>query len=290
MSRRKRSEEDEGSYSWMDTYGDMVTLLLTFFVLLFAFSTIDQAKWEKIVEAFTGAPPTKVISSIELMDMPNMDDAIPVVNFNTKKKDSEQRVGDQDGMVLVSREVLEGMNIPVSDDIAEILQSTEYQEVETAFSNLYEQIQEYIQVNELDDMLYAERDIESIYLRVMTGILFESGKADLIPAAEPVLDELEAMFCVALESLSVINVEGHTDNRPIHTAKFEDNWDLSTKRATNVIRYLLSKGNIPNDMVACAGYGEFHPIATNETDEGRQQNRRVQFVLKKKVVAVVSQG
>ncbi|MDD3920473.1 MAG: OmpA family protein, partial [Eubacteriales bacterium] len=96
------------------------------------------------------------------------------------------------------------------------------------------------------------------------------------------------MFREALEALTLINMEGNTDNRTIHTAKYEDNWDLSTKRATNVIRYMLERGNLPQNMVACAGYGEYQPIATNDTEEGRQQNRRVQFVLKKKIVALVS--
>ncbi len=287
MARRNRGDEDEGGYSWMDTYGDLVTLLLTFFVLLFAFSTVDNAKWSALVEAFTGAPPTKVITAIDMMGMPNMEENIPNVAFNVNKKDKEGE-STAEGMVLVSEDVLKGLNIPLSEDMAEILQNAEYQEVEVEFSNLYEKIQEYIEINDLGDMLYAERDIESIYLRVTTGILFESGSAELKPEALPVLDELEGMFREALEALSLINVEGHTDNRPIHTAKYEDNWDLSTKRATNVIRYMLEKGNLPKNMVACAGYGEYQPIATNDTDEGRQQNRRVQFVLKKKIVALVS--
>ena len=139
-------------------------------------------------------------------------------------------------------------------------------------------------------MLFASRDMESIYLRIAAGVLFDSGKADLLVDAMPILDTMEDIFYAAGDSLSLVTVEGHTDNVPIHTARFGDNWELSSMRAINVVRYIVDKGRLTPDIFAFSGYGEYKPIATNDTEEGRQQNRRVEFVLRKRVITTADLG
>lgn len=113
-------------------------------------------------------------------------------------------------------------------------------------------------------------------LRMPENIFFDSGdyslKAEAIPMLRTITD--------SLRQRSVdIRVEGHTDNRPIHTARFRSNWDLSTARATAVLTEILVGDAFPPDRMSAAGYGEFHPIASNDTDLGRQQNRRVDLVV-----------
>lgn len=113
-------------------------------------------------------------------------------------------------------------------------------------------------------------------LRMPENIFFDSGdyslKAEAIPMLRTITD--------SLRQRSVdIRVEGHTDNRPIHTARFRSNWDLSTARATAVLTEILVGDGFPPDRMSAAGYGEFHPIASNDTELGRQQNRRVDLVV-----------
>ncbi len=121
------------------------------------------------------------------------------------------------------------------------------------------------------------RDREGIRITIRSPILFDSGKADLNPEALPVLDEL---ITILEQNPDTIVVEGHTDNVPISSVEFPSNWELSTARAISVARYLFEKGNMDPKRFNVAGYGEHHPVKTNETPDGRQENRRVEILLK----------
>ena len=274
----------------MDTYGDMVTLLLTFFVLLFAFSSVDDAKWNILVQAFTGSPPMRSLAAVDMLNEPDMTEHLPQTYVNLRDMNTggqtEEEAEALFGLTMdnLTPEELEKLSIYMSDQQREIMSSPEYQENEERFSLLYERLTVYIEKNGLENMLFAERDMESIYLRVAAGVLFESGRADIREEAKPVLDTLEDIFYTASDSLSMVSVEGHTDSVPIHNAQFADNWELSSARATRVGRYIWEKGRIGQEKFSVSGYGEFRPIATNETEEGKQANRRVEFVLRKKIL------
>lgn len=117
---------------------------------------------------------------------------------------------------------------------------------------------------------------EGVYLTLSDKLLYDVGRAQLKPDALPILDRVAQI----LETTSFnLRVEGHTDNVPIHTAQFPSNWELSTTRAVSVIRYLVEVKRIPPVRLSAVGYGEFKPVASNETAEGRQSNRRVEMVL-----------
>lgn len=105
---------------------------------------------------------------------------------------------------------------------------------------------------------------------------FASGQAELLPGAQ---DKLRRLADVLMHYGLNLRVEGHTDNVPIHSSRFDSNWELSTARASAVARMLLSDGNFDAQRLAIAGYGEYHPVASNTTSEGRQANRRVDIVL-----------
>jgi len=112
---------------------------------------------------------------------------------------------------------------------------------------------------------------------VPNPVLFRSGDASLSEAISSILD---GIIIIAKRNDLLIQVEGHTDNQPIETTRFPSNWELSTMRAVNILRYLQDKGQIPRDRLAAVGFGEYHPIAGNDTPEGRQKNRRIEIIFK----------
>jgi chemotaxis protein MotB len=118
-----------------------------------------------------------------------------------------------------------------------------------------------------------------LVIRVMTDkLLFDSGQATLKPAGVPLLGEVANLL--NLDQTHPIVVEGHTDNVPIATSQFPSNWELSTARATTVVRYLAGHG-VAESRLGAAGYADLHPIATNATPQGRQRNRRVEILLQR---------
>ncbi len=258
---RKVEEEEASGYNWMDTYGDMVTLLLCFFVLLYSFSTIDAKKWQELVAAFSGEASPNVISVIGMTELTVHDvDALdPPLNLNEiKDKDSKHR---QDG-----------------GGLAELSS-------EAAADELYMSIKSYIENNNMQGSVSIERTEEAIYLRFNEMALFNSGEAEILPRSKENFGKIMQLIYANKKAIKAIRIEGHTDNVPIHTSEFADNWDLSAKRATNVLRLVLTYGYFEEDMLSAVGYGEFHPVATNDNAEGRAQNRRVDFVLIRAVKA-----
>lgn len=119
-----------------------------------------------------------------------------------------------------------------------------------------------------------------VVISLKDSILFSAGSADLSPAAQKTLKQLSIQLQQALHGEArPIRVEGHTDNTPIRTARYPSNWELSTARATNIVRYLIDGKQFPADKLSAAGYGEFRPVAQNSSIEGKQKNRRVDIVV-----------
>lgn len=285
MARRKSGGGGSGA-NWMDTYGDMVTLLLCFFVLLYSFSSINQNKWTEIVISFTGAPPKNTAVTVDVGNDPDFAMVQPIAQINPKSKNlkDEKQYYDPGEITPTSQEMAD-MGVVTSEDLEKVLNSEIYRDVQQSFDSLYEALQDYVETYGIEDMLYVDRSADSIFLRVTSGLLFDSGSAQLTPEAIEVLDSLQGLFTRALGAIQGISIEGHTDSVPINNASFADNRELSSERANNVARYFEQKG-IPSDMLLGIGYGEYHPIDTNETEEGKQNNRRVEFVLKKRVVTL----
>ena len=256
MRDRKQAEEpqEEGSPAWMNTYGDMVTLLLTFFVLLFSFSTIDAAKWEEIVNSFTGL---HVVAITELD--PNMPDS----------PDQSDKF-----VITTPAPAASPSPAPAAPDNMNVA------ELKERFDELYERIKKYIESNNLGYILNVEYiDENTILVRMSDSAFFDSGSARLDEDAKVVLDEVCGMMEEYTYLLQVIRIEGHTDNVPIRNALYEDNWELSMDRADTVRKFILDVSEIHPGLLVPSYFGEFHPVATNDTEEGRAQNRRVDFVI-----------
>jgi len=232
----KKNEESSGAPAWMVTYGDLVTLLMCFFVLLFAFSEIDAQKFEAVMQSFQGS--AGVLSGgTTLSDSPLVFTGMPETNTSKETTDSQ-----------------------VLDSLKEEIES------QLADANI-----------ELE--ITAEVINRGLLIRFPDNSLFDSGKVDL---KNPAMDALTVIGNILLEESfreKVISVEGHTDNVPMRSPQFPSNWELSTTRATNVIRFFLDDMSITPNRLSASGYGEYYPIATNETAEGRSQNRRVDIVV-----------
>lgn len=229
MPRKREEEHKAGAPEWMSTYGDMVTLLLCFFVLLFSFATLDIQKFKAISQSMSGS------------------------------------LGVLDSGVTLSMEPL--VNSFPSDSPTE--------EVEE-FKKLYEQMNEYIKENNLESSITLRLDERGLLVRFMDDVLFDSGKADLTPKAREIINKVAEII---RQNDKNIRVEGHTDNVPINTFRFPSNWELSTTRAVNVVKYLIEEEGIEAKRMSASGYSDQHPVDDNSTSGGRQKNRRVDMVI-----------
>lgn len=253
----------------MDTYGDMITLILTFFILLFSMSSVDADKWKQLVQSVTGG----VSAIAEPMDPgpPNYSD--PVLVYASDKQ------GVVDASTGNPVDPKNGKDTPAMPPKAGgedgELNSTTMQQ----FMELYEKLVNYIEENNMQDMVEAIRSNRLISIRFNESLFFRSGKADVLPEALETLDMLVPFFERYQNIISTISVEGHTDNVPISNSQFKDNWWLSYHRSGNVVDYLIHNTNLDPGMLLAKGYGEYKPIASNDTVEGRAKNRRVQFVI-----------
>jgi chemotaxis protein MotB len=233
--------------SWITTYADMVTLLLVFFVMLFAISTLDVQKFMAIaaqLQKSFGKPTaqiTMVVPDVSKADAP----------------------GD----------IMQATNEPVRDIPPEVLEK-----IEEIDKELVMDVQALVDKKRIGDNIVVYQEKNRITIIVEGQVFFGSGSADIMTGALPLLDEISDI--IVKHPNYRVNIKGHTDDRPIETVQFPSNWELSAVRATTVLRYLLSHGIDPTRLTA-TGYGSFLPIAPNDTPEHRAKNRRVEFVLEK---------
>ena len=249
MSRRRRKQlqQVDNHDRWMVSYADFVTLLFAFFVVMYSISSVNKGKYETFSES--------------------LDQAL----FHNEKiqKDAEPI---QIGAIPTAIQPIELPNLATAEErelSEEILQEKQ------RLSEVSEQFQGALQPYVESKLVGIKKHDFWVELEMNSELLFASGKAELSAKAIPVLEKVAE---VIRDVPNVINVEGYTDNIPIATGFYPSNWDLSSARATSVVKELV-KNNIPPTRLSAVGYGEFHPIADNKDDEGRFKNRRVVLVL-----------
>lgn len=255
MSRRRRVKEEtsQGGGEWRTTYGDLVTLLLTFFVLLFSFSTIDAQKWQGLVLSLTGGA--------GILDGGNAIDGEDVGAYNINIDDDilMGRLGNNQ-----DNNIVDGENI---DD----------------FVKLYQEIDFFLKERDIPAEVEISEEYTEILIRFKDSILFDTGKADIKPEALEILDGIAVVLKTYQDEIDQVRVEGHADSRPINTYLYPTNWELSSKRAINVVRYFHEEKGIEPSKLSAAAYGPYHPIDTNNTEEGMARNRRVEFYIVRSV-------
>ncbi len=243
--------EHENHERWLVSYADFITLLFAFFVTMYACSRADGSKMGSAIDSFQ-----KALGSI-----------IPVAI-------SHKEPGifpDKDVPIHFSITPIEGKAIsPKRMALVKVAE-----EIKDAFQKLPGGNGSKIppDLSEKIEFLLEER---GLVIRISDGVFFNSGEAAIRQEVKPILNILGQAF----EKIpNPIRVEGHTDNLPIQTWLFPSNWELSTGRATTIVRYLLNHFRIDPDRLSASGYAQFRPIASNDTPEGRFKNRRGDFVI-----------
>ena len=271
MAKRKQEEAAAGAPAWMATYGDMVTLLLCFFVLLFSMSSINQEKFQKIMEYFTGQgeymtdffPGGESLVGGELI----INGTIQIENL--------QAVLDGGSNALNTSADAEEESEP--EDMTEA-ERHEFQKLKAA-KEMAETIQEEIYNDGLNAEINVSYTPNYVKLTLRGEYLFDSGRAELKPDAIEAIKVISTVLKDSAYDSYDIQVEGHTDNRPINIGFYKSNRYLSAARAIAVEEELVNIHGFIPQKVSSTGYGEFHPIDTNATPEGQAHNRRVEIKL-----------
>ncbi|MBY6267685.1 flagellar motor protein MotB [Parageobacillus thermoglucosidasius] len=245
MNKKKKQKHGEHiNESWLIPYSDLLTLLLALFIVLFASSQIDQKKFAQIAQsfnaAFTGG--TGVLefqAPIEPEPLPSQ----PKLQ-NDQQNDNKKKIDKQE--------------------------KEELHEVQ-------EKIDTYIVNERLNGKLKTSLTEEGLAITILNDILFDSGSAEVRPQDRQLAKEISQML--VMNPPRNIIISGHTDNVPIHNAQFSSNWELSVMRAVNFMKLLLENPKLDPRLFSAKGYGEFKPVASNDTPEGRMKNRRVEILI-----------
>ena len=249
--RRRKSEAQVNHERWLVSYADFVTLLFAFFVVLYASAQIDKQRATRLSDAIDSAFQQLGIFEKDNHKPGNVEPKITLPSAMNAGQDLSHwaQLGKQQFGADQKKEDFNAMRT----------------ELERALAG-------EIKRNEV--ALHMEADGLVISLREIG--FFDSGSAAIKPGAEAALARIANIL---LEHACAVRIEGHTDNVPIHTAQFASNWELSTARATALVRTLVVQHGISADRLSAAGYAEFHPSASNDTAKGRQLNRRVDVVI-----------
>ena len=271
MTRRiRRHDEHTNHEAWAIPYGDLVTLLLAFFVVMYAISSVNAGKYrvlsDSLFAAFRGAPRT--MDPIQVGEKPNgsgaeIDASIVQSTLQGQQRSSLAPVPVQGGN-------LQPGTIPTANHLAGAGAAAA-----AALQHLADEVTRAMDDLVKQNLVVVRRSEFWIEVEIKTDILYPSGSAHLAPYAVDVIQRLGGALA---PFPNPIRVEGHTDNKPISTVAFYSNWELSAARAGSVVRVLQAQGVGP-ERLAVIGYGDTRPAQANDTEQGRNANRRVVVVI-----------
>lgn len=238
----KRKKKSGGGANWMDTYGDMVTLLLCFFVLLYSMSSISEENWKAVVMSFNPS----------------------AVRTPTETPGGEGPNADED--------TAEGapMQMPNQD------------EVDAEIEALYRALTEYVESEGAQSTINVQKDEAEgkIYVSFNQAVFFNGNSPTLREDSFPILDTISGMLTKAARAIDEVRVLGHTAQEvPDSPNNVQVDRSLSSDRATNVIIYIQEHSEVDPSRLISEGMGQWHPVAPNDTAEGRAQNRRVEMIV-----------
>ena len=241
--RKKHKEEEHMDESWLIPYADILTLLLALFIVLFAASTVDQQKLEKMSQVFDQI----FDGGTGFMDNPSPLD-VPVVSNQTNESE----------------------------------ESSAYIEDQKALAGIQDSVDEYIAVNALEKQFATKLTNEGLLVTIRDNILFEMGQAEVKPEYRQIAEDISELLI--FDPPRNVVITGHTDDIPISSSEFSSNWELSVMRSVNFLKILVGNNTIDPLYFSAKGYGEFRPVASNDTAEGRAQNRRVEVLIQPRVL------
>jgi len=254
MARKKKHPEHVNHERWLVSYADFITLLFAFFVVMFAASNADKQKAGQVAKSVQSAFTDLAIFTPSGKKVPLYDDpgapssASSVVGTMSNKFENTQV-------------------IPGGDKADQAKPAT--------IAEVKAQIEKALQAQLENKSVRVTSDERGLTISLSEAGFFSPGSEVLQPIGGDVLNQIVANL---MTLPNPVRVEGHADNTPIHTARFPSNWELSTARATHILQYLIN-AKVPPSRMSATGYGEYHPVASNETPEGRASNRRVDIVI-----------
>ena len=242
---KKREPQAVNTGAWLNTYADMITLVLTFFILLFAFSQINAKKYSDLANALSGGNKNKI-----------------------QAPEDYQPGGDFPGTGENS-----GENSSENSDNSEA-------EAKESLDSLYNILTNYVSDNKLEGDVSLARIGDEIFIRFGDKILFDGYSSAIKQSGKDILDTLVLGLEEAQNHIESINIAGHTAK--VENESVEIDRKLSSARATEVLLYIQNKDILDAAKLTAVGYGLYKPIASNDTPEGRAQNRRVEIYITRK--------
>ncbi|MGA8311666.1 MAG: OmpA family protein, partial [Terriglobales bacterium] len=242
---------------WLVSYADFITLLFAFFVVLYASSQVDKKKVGKLALAIQVAFQEMGVFQATTTEVP-IDAAEPMPFSTAQAIENSERTASLGR--IASRPAGSLATGVENGDLAQL-----QKELETALTEEIKR-KEIAMRREPDGLVISLREVG----------FFESGSARMKATSQAAFDRIADML---RQRECRLRIEGHTDNAPIHTSQFPSNWELSTSRATEIVRLLIVRDGFAPDRLSAAGYAEYHPVATNRIAEGRGMNRRVDIVI-----------
>jgi chemotaxis protein MotB len=255
--RRKKKAEHTNHERWLVSYADFITLLFAFFVVLYSSAQVDKRRVGQVAMAIQVA-----FQQMGIFDASN----------------TRPQTINTEPMPFSRVQMIE--NAPRTEALGRIVDSPQDNLTNAPSRQLMLDLQSKLQTALAPEIQKHTVTVtptrEGIVVSLKEVGFFDSGSTNLRPDALPTLSH----FVSVVQPFPVrIRIEGHTDNVPIHTARFDSNWELSTTRATEMIKLFIAQFNVQPDRLSASGYGEYYPIAPNDTPEGRAQNRRVDLVI-----------
>jgi chemotaxis protein MotB len=257
MRRRRKSEEHVNHERWLVSYADFITLLFAFFVVLYASSQVDKRKIGKLALSIQVAFQELGVFETSNTKIPLSDsESIPfsqvqVVENSEKTSDIEHFVQPMKGTLTPNQP-----GEPIK--------------------NIQAELEKALAPEILKHVVDLKVTREGLIVSLREIGFYESGSANIRPSSKDSIDRLAAVLHAHSEFL---RIEGHTDNVPIHNARFDSNWELSTARAADLVKLFITRYHFDPARLSAAGYAEFHPVSLNDTSDGRARNRRVDVVI-----------
>lgn len=270
MARRKPKDIHVNQERWLVSYADFITLLFAFFVVMYSVSQVNQGKYRVLSDTMSQAfnarnlnpalqdkltPTGAIVAPVSVGPVPleDTEKATPPAEDAKKSEAAVQSssVAKGDGGAGEANDELKKMSSQVTEKFTQLIN---------------------------DKLIKVSSNALWLQIELKDSILFSSGGVEPSPQAQAIFTEIAEI----LQNYSnPIQIEGFTDNVPINSSRFPTNWELSSTRATEIVKFLITKGVAP-ERLAAVGYGEFQPVADNDTEAGRAQNRRVAVMVAKR--------
>lgn len=269
MSKRKKKHDDDHmGEDWLLPYADILTLLLALFIVLFASSSVNEQKLQDLSKVFNNI----FTSGTGVMDYskPTSQGTVDTDELTSVDNQGVSKQPNQDNQSATDSDKSE------SDDLKQ-----QQQQEREELKEVQEKINSYIEKNKLNGKFVTKLTDEGLLLTIRDNVFFESGQATIKDEHYKTAKEVAGLL--VMDPPRNIIISGHTDNVPIRNSSFQSNWELSVTRALSFMKILLENKELSPRYFSVKGYGEYKPVASNNTEAGKAKNRRVEVLIQPRV-------